>query len=100
MKIEAQDVHVYYGQEHTLKGVSLSVKKNTVTALIGPSGCGKSTFLRCMNRMNDLIDNCKVSGNILIDGVDINSPSVNINELRKAVGMVFQKPNPFPKTIF
>lgn len=100
MKIEAQDVHVYYGMEHTLKGVSMSVKKNTVTALIGPSGCGKSTFLRCMNRMNDLIENCKVKGNILIDNVDINAPAVNTNELRKAVGMVFQKPNPFPKSIF
>jgi phosphate transport system ATP-binding protein len=100
MKIEAQDVHVYYGMEHTLKGVSMSIKKNTVTALIGPSGCGKSTFLRCMNRMNDLIDQCQVKGKILIDEVDINAPTVNTNELRKAVGMVFQKPNPFPKSIF
>ncbi|MFN8416837.1 MAG: phosphate ABC transporter ATP-binding protein PstB [Cytophagaceae bacterium] len=100
MKIEAKDVHVYYGMDHTLKGVSMSIKKNTVTALIGPSGCGKSTFLRCMNRMNDLIDHCKVQGSIQVDGVDIYGDGVNVNELRKAVGMVFQKPNPFPKSIF
>ncbi|MCU0416555.1 MAG: phosphate ABC transporter ATP-binding protein PstB [Cytophagaceae bacterium] len=100
MKIEAKDVHVYYGMDHTLKGVSMSIKKNTVTALIGPSGCGKSTFLRCMNRMNDLIDHCKVQGSITVDGVDIYGDGVNVNELRKAVGMVFQKPNPFPKSIF
>jgi phosphate transport system ATP-binding protein len=100
MKIEAKDVHVYYGNDHTLKGVSMSIKKNTVTALIGPSGCGKSTFLRCMNRMNDLIESCRVQGEILVDGVNIYDPKVNVNELRKAIGMVFQKPNPFPKTIF
>jgi phosphate transport system ATP-binding protein len=100
MKIEAKDVHVYYGNDHTLKGVSMSIKKNTVTALIGPSGCGKSTFLRCMNRMNDLIESCRVQGEILVDGINIYDPKVNVNELRKAIGMVFQKPNPFPKTIF
>jgi phosphate transport system ATP-binding protein len=100
MKIEAKDVHVYYGNDHTLKGVSMSIKKNTVTALIGPSGCGKSTFLRCMNRMNDLIESCHVQGEILVDGINIYDPKVNVNELRKAIGMVFQKPNPFPKTIF
>jgi phosphate transport system ATP-binding protein len=100
MKIEAKDVHVYYGNDHTLKGVSMSIKKNTVTALIGPSGCGKSTFLRCMNRMNDLIETCRVQGEIMVDGINIYDPKVNVNELRKAIGMVFQKPNPFPKTIF
>jgi phosphate transport system ATP-binding protein len=99
-KIEVNNAHVYYGAEHTLKGVSLTIKKNTVTALIGPSGCGKSTFLRLFNRMNDLIENCRIEGEMLIDGVDIYSNKINVNELRKAVGMVFQKPNPFPKTIF
>lgn len=99
-KIEVKDVNVYYGPDHTLKNVELSIKKNTVTALIGPSGCGKSTFLRLFNRMNDLIENCRIEGEMLIDGVDIYSSKINVNELRKAVGMVFQKPNPFPKTIF
>ncbi|HWZ23340.1 MAG TPA: phosphate ABC transporter ATP-binding protein PstB [Cytophagaceae bacterium] len=99
-KIDVKDANVYYGPDHTLKGVSLSIKKNTVTALIGPSGCGKSTFLRLFNRMNDLIESCRVEGEMLIDGVDIYSNKINVNELRKAVGMVFQKPNPFPKTIF
>jgi phosphate transport system ATP-binding protein len=98
-KIEVKEAKVYYGPDLTLKGVSMSIKKNTVTALIGPSGCGKSTFLRLFNRMNDLIDSCRVEGSIEIDGVDIYSPKVNVNELRKAVGMVFQKPNPFPKSI-
>ena len=100
MKIEAKNVHVYYGSEHVLKGVSMSIKKHTVTALIGPSGCGKSTFLRTFNRMNDLIDNCRVEGDITIENVNIYSDNINVNELRKTVGMVFQKPNPFPKSIF
>lgn len=100
MKIEAKNVHVYYGQDHVLKGVSMNIKKHTVTAFIGPSGCGKSTFLRCFNRMNDLIDNCKVGGDITIENVNIYSDNINVNELRKTVGMVFQKPNPFPKSIF
>jgi phosphate transport system ATP-binding protein len=99
-KIDVSKANVYYGVDHTLKDVSLSIKKNTVTALIGPSGCGKSTFLRLFNRMNDLIENCRIEGEMLIDGVDIYSNKINVNELRKAVGMVFQKPNPFPKTIF
>ena len=99
-KIEVKDANVHYGPDHTLKNVSLTIKKNTVTALIGPSGCGKSTFLRLFNRMNDLIENCRVDGEILIDGVDIYSNKINVNELRKAIGMVFQKPNPFPKTIY
>lgn len=100
MKIEAKNVNVYYGSDHVLKDVSMSIKKNTVTALIGPSGCGKSTFLRVFNRMNDLIENCRVTGEITIEGVNIYSDNINVNELRKTVGMVFQKPNPFPKTIF
>lgn len=100
MKIEANNVRVSYGSEQVLKGITMSIKKNTVTAFIGPSGCGKSTFLRCFNRMNDLIETCKVEGQIMIDESDIYHSKVNINELRKSVGMVFQKPNPFPKSIF
>lgn len=100
MKIEAKNVHVYYGPEHVLKGVSMNIKKHTVTAFIGPSGCGKSTFLRTFNRMNDLIDNCKIEGDITIENVNIYSDNINVNELRKTVGMVFQKPNPFPKSIY
>ncbi|HEY8399979.1 MAG TPA: phosphate ABC transporter ATP-binding protein PstB [Cytophagaceae bacterium] len=100
MKIEAKNVNFYYGQDHILKGISMGIKKNTVTALIGPSGCGKSTFLRLFNRMNDLIEGARLEGEILIEGVNIYSEKVNVNELRKTVGMVFQKPNPFPKSIF
>lgn len=99
-KIESKNVNFYYGQNQALKDISLSIEHNTVTALIGPSGCGKSTYLRLFNRMNDLIDATKLDGQILIDGVDIYSKSVNVDNLRKNVGMVFQKPNPFPKTIF
>lgn len=99
-KIESKNVNFYYGQNQALKDISLSIEHNTVTALIGPSGCGKSTYLRLFNRMNDLIDATKLEGQILIDGVDIYSKSVNVDNLRKNVGMVFQKPNPFPKTIF
>lgn len=100
MKIEVNNLNVHYGAEHVLKNISMGIKKQTVTALIGPSGCGKSTFLRCFNRMNDLIENAHITGEILIDGVDIYSDSINVNQLRKIVGMVFQKPNPFPKSIF
>ena len=99
-KIESKDVNLYYGNFHALKGISMSVEKNTVCALIGPSGCGKSTFLRLFNRMNDLIDGIKIEGECLIDGKNIYSKEVKIDELRKRVGMVFQKPNPFPKSIF
>jgi phosphate transport system ATP-binding protein len=100
-KIEAKDIHLSYGDFEALKGINMGITEKTVTALIGPSGCGKSTFLRLINRMNDLIDHVKISGNILIDGEDIyKSKSLDIDELRKRVGMVFQKPNPFPKTIF
>jgi phosphate transport system ATP-binding protein len=98
--IEAKEINFYYGDFHALKNVSLSVEKNNVTAFIGPSGCGKSTFLRLLNRMNDLIPDTKLSGKCLINGEDIYSKDVNIDDLRKKVGMVFQKPNPFPKTIF
>ena len=99
-KIESKNVHLHYGSFHALKGINMSIEKNTVCALIGPSGCGKSTFLRLFNRMNDLIDGVKIEGNCLIDGKDIYSKEVHIDDLRKRVGMVFQKPNPFPKTIF
>jgi phosphate transport system ATP-binding protein len=99
-KIESNNVNFYYGENHALRDISLSMKENTVTALIGPSGCGKSTYLRLLNRMNDLIDGTKMTGNIAIDGVDIYGKNTNVDNLRKNVGMVFQKPNPFPKTIF
>ena len=99
-KIVAQDVDFFYGAFHALKKVGLSVPVNHVTALIGPSGCGKSTFLRCINRMNDLIDGTRLTGKMLIDGIDIYSPEVDPVALRKEVGMVFQKPNPFPMSIF
>ena len=99
-KLEAKNLHLYYGDFHALKGISLGMKKNTVTALIGPSGCGKSTFLRLFNRMNDLIDNVRTEGEVLLDGKNIYSKDVVTDELRKKVGMVFQKPNPFPKSIF
>ena len=99
-KIESKNVNLHYGSFHALKGINMAIEKNTVTALIGPSGCGKSTFLRLFNRMNDLIDGVKIEGECLIDGKDIYRKSIKIDDLRKRVGMVFQKPNPFPKTIF
>ena len=99
-KIESKDINFYYGETQALHNVSLSMKENSVTALIGPSGCGKSTYLRLLNRMNDLIDNTKMTGSILIDGQDIYEKNTNVDDLRKNVGMVFQKPNPFPKSIF
>ncbi len=99
-KISCSDVHVFYADKEAIKGVDLNIKEKQVTALIGPSGCGKSTFLRCINRMNDTIDICRVTGNIDIDGQDIYAPEVNVVDLRADVGMVFQKPNPFPKSIF
>jgi phosphate transport system ATP-binding protein len=98
--IITEDVKLYYGASPALKGISLSIPKNLVTAFIGPSGCGKSTFLRCFNRMNDLIDNVRIEGKITIDGHDIYHPDVDVIELRKRVGMVFQRSNPFPKSIY
>ncbi len=100
IKISARDVNVYYGEKHAIKNVSVEIADKTVTAFIGPSGCGKSTFLRCINRMNDTIDIARVTGNILIDGEDITDPRVDPVQLRAKVGMVFQKPNPFPKSIY
>jgi phosphate transport system ATP-binding protein len=91
---------LWYGEKQALKNVSMQISRNSVTALIGPSGCGKSTFIRCLNRMNDLIKNCRIEGKILIEGKDIYGPDVDVVELRKKVGMVFQKPNPFPMSIY
>ena len=98
--IRTRNVDFYYGDFHALKDISLEIEPNTVTALIGPSGCGKSTFLRLFNRMNDLIDGARLTGEVLIDGRDIYAKDVQVDRLRKRVGMVFQKPNPFPKSIF
>ena len=98
-EIEVRGLNLWYGNNHALHNISIDIPKNSVTALIGPSGCGKSTFLRCMNRMNDLVKNCRIEGNIRIDGKDIYSKDVDVVELRKRVGMVFQKPNPFPMSI-
>ena len=100
IKIEAKGVQVYYGDNHAIKDVDVQIADKTVTAFIGPSGCGKSTFLRCINRMNDTIDVCRVTGDILLDGEDIYDPKVDPVQLRAKVGMVFQKPNPFPKSIY
>ena len=99
-KLTADHVNVWYGNFHALKDISIRVRPNTVTAFIGPSGCGKSTFLRLINRMNDYIDGFRMEGHILIDEKNIYAKRVRVEELRKEVGMVFQKPNPFPKTIF
>ena len=98
--IEVEDLNVYFGDSHILKNVNIEIPKNTVTALIGPSGCGKSTFIRTLNRMNDLIPNFRYDGSVLLEGEDIYSPKMDVVDLRKKVGMVFQKPNPFPKSIF
>ena len=96
----ARDVNVYYGNKHAIKDVSIDVAKNSVIAFIGPSGCGKSTFLRCLNRMNDTIDGARVAGNITLDGDDLYDRQQDVVQLRARVGMVFQKPNPFPKSIY
>ena len=100
IKIQVRDLNLYYGQNHALHGVDMDIKENSVTALIGPSGCGKSTFLKCINRMNDLVDNVRIEGSIEIDGENIYAPSVDTTVLRKKVGMVFQQPNPFPMSIY
>jgi phosphate transport system ATP-binding protein len=98
--IETRNINFYYGDFHALKNISMKIEPNTVTAFIGPSGCGKSTFLRLFNRMNDLIENTHLSGVCMVGGTDIYQKSTQVDELRKKVGMVFQKPNPFPKSIF
>jgi len=100
VKMSSRNVDVYYADTHAIKDVSVDILQNTVTAFIGPSGCGKSTFLRCLNRMNDTIDICRVSGDIRLDGDDIYAKSVDPVQLRAKVGIVFQKPNPFPKSIY
>lgn len=99
-RIEVEDLNVYFDEAHILKDINIKIHKNTVTSLIGPSGCGKSTFIRTLNRMNDLIDTFRRDGNVFLDGKDIYDPKLDVVDLRKKVGMVFQKPNPFPKSIF
>ncbi len=99
--IKTKNVSVHYGNKMAIDDVTINFTKNDVTSLIGPSGCGKSTFLRCLNRMNDVIDSCKVQGEFLLNGVtDIYGDSIQVETLREKIGMVFQKPNPFPKSIF
>ncbi len=98
--IEVRDLDFYYGKFQALKGISLDIEKNLITALIGPSGCGKTTFLRSLNRMTDLIEDVRVTGTVLIDGEDIYRPATDLLDLRKKVGMVFQRPNPFPLSVF
>ena len=99
-RMTCRKVNVYYGDNQAIKDVSLDIGRNEVIAMIGPSGCGKSTFLRCLNRMNDTIEGCRVTGEISLDGIDIYDPKVDVVPLRAQVGMVFQKPNPFPKSIY
>ncbi len=98
--LEVRNLNLYYGETHALHDIQLAIPRRQVTAFIGPSGCGKSTLLRCFNRMNDLVDGVRMDGQILLDGEDIYHPDVNVVDLRRRVGMVFQKPNPFPKTIY
>lgn len=100
VKMAGKGVDVFYGEKQAIFNIDLDIYENQVTALIGPSGCGKSTYLRCLNRMNDTIDICRVSGDITLDGEDIYDPTIDVVELRARVGMVFQKPNPFPKSIY
>ncbi len=100
IKLEVNDLRLYYGESQALKTINMLIPEKRVTAFIGPSGCGKSTLLRCFNRMNDLVDICRIEGKILLDGQNIYDKAVDVAELRRQVGMVFQKPNPFPKTIY
>ncbi len=99
-KAQTRELNFYYGKLQALKGVSVDIKEHQITALIGPSGCGKTTFLRLLNRMNDIIPNCRLEGEVLLDGMSIYNPEVDVVEVRKRVGMVFQQPNPFPKSIY
>lgn len=100
IKIDTKNLNLHYGENHALKNISMGIRENAVTAFIGPSGCGKSTFLRCINRMNDLIDNVRIDGTIALDGENIYDAGVDTTLLRKKVGMVFQQPNPFPMSIY
>lgn len=99
-KISVKDLNLFYGDFHALKDIHIEIEPNEITAFIGPSGCGKSTLLRCLNRMNDLVEDCKIEGQVLLDGTNIYDKNVDVNLLRKRVGMVFQKPNPFPMRIY
>lgn len=99
-KITVESLNLHYGENHALKNVNMEIADHAITAFIGPSGCGKSTFLRCLNRMNDLVDGCRVEGKVILDGEDIYDKRVNTTLLRKKVGMVFQQPNPFPMSIY
>ena len=99
-KITIEDVNLYYGSFHALKEISLNIPEREITAFIGPSGCGKSTLLKSLNRMNDLVEGCKITGAIALDGMDVYAKTTDVNGLRKRVGMVFQKPNPFPMSIY
>lgn len=99
-KIKARHINVYYGEKHAIKDVSLDISANQIIAMIGPSGCGKSTFIRCLNRMNDTVDGCRVTGEIYLDDADIHDSYLDVVQLRARVGIVFQKPNPFPKSIY
>ncbi|MDI3483077.1 MAG: phosphate transport system ATP-binding protein [Candidatus Methanomethylophilaceae archaeon] len=98
--IEIDGLDLWYGDNHALQGVTMPIRRNAITALIGPSGCGKSTLLRCINRMNDIIDGCRIEGKILFHGKDIYSPGTDVMALRTGIGMIFQKPNPFPMSIY
>lgn len=100
VKISAKDVNLFYGENHALKNINMDIKKNKVTALIGPSGCGKSTFLKSLNRMNDLVENVRITGEIMLDNENIYGENVDTTLLRKKIGMVFQQPNPFPMSIY
>ena len=99
VSFRVNDLNLNFGDFHALKNINITIPTNKVISIIGPSGCGKSTFLRCLNRMNDLVEGCKITGEILLDGVDINK-DMDVNHLRKRVGMVFQKANPFPMSIY
>ena len=98
--VNCKNVSVYYGQKKAINNISIDIERRSITAFIGPSGCGKSTFLRTINRMNDTIDSCRIEGSVIVDGQDIYDPSIDVVPLRAKVGMVFQKPNPFPKSIY
>lgn len=100
VKIDTKDLNLWYGEKHALHGLNLEIYENKVTALIGPSGCGKSTYLRCLNRMNDLVSSARIEGNVIIDGKNIYDKDVDEVSVRKRIGMVFQQPNPFPKSIY
>lgn len=100
VKIETEDLHLYYGENHALKGITLPIEEKKITAFIGPSGCGKSTYLKTINRMNDLIPGVRIHGKVLLDGEDVYAPKVDVTLLRKKIGMVFQKPNPFPMSVY